>query len=181
MYYGLENGLCLGYWFSGVNSLPHLVYREPGFTYPATSDTDTGTNTEKDLYYNECVSGAGKTQNCTMHKEDQYIFCIDECALIKCNDTISQTVNCSALEGKEFAECESSISWCEHYEIKIADRDAEEGYIPLTYHCYNNQGAITDIPGDVLITGSRDKVAGSNCFYRDSELLVNCRRHSYYT
>ena len=176
MSYGLENGMYLGYGFSNANSLPVLTYREPGPKYHATSDTR-----EKDLYFNECISDAGESQNCTMHRGDHYVSCINGCDLIKCNGTITQNLNCSAYAPKstEFAECESSISWCENYEIKKAEGNGEEGYIPLTYYCYDSQGAITDTPGDVLISRSGNEFELGNCVYGVSGAgkLVDRRRY----
>ena len=148
LYYGLENGMSLGYWFSGNKFLPDLVYRENGTMYPTDSD-----NIEKELYYNECVDpSTGENTNCTMTQYDSYISCIDGCDLIICNDTNSQVeasyCSSQAFEpgSEELAYCQSSpsIKWCQNYEIEHAKGNGKEGFIPLSYYCYNRYGAITE-------------------------------------
>ena len=160
MYYALENGMIMGY--EDISSF-HLSiwYREPGMSYPIDHD-----NPQKDLYFDTCIdSNTGETQHCMMNEGDEYISCINGCELLRCNDQESQVTDCSSYESdnEKLVECESKIKWCENYETKRAV--GNEGYIPLTLHCIDSQGAITETPGEAIIGKSNGMVHLGNCIY----------------
>ena len=77
----------------------------------------------------------------------------------------SQLADCSSYESDspELAKCESKIKWCENYETKRAA--GNEGYIPMTEHCIDSQGTITETPGAAFIARSNGKVTLGNCIY----------------
>ena len=168
--YALESGMCLGYFIGTAHRVTFLAYREPGVLYPIDYD-----NSQKDLYFNTCINDASEPQQCTMKTGERYISCIDECSLIRCNDTESQATNCSsyALDSTDYTECESKIKWCENYEIKYALGNGTEGYIPLTFHCYDPQGVITETPGNVLIGKRNGDIILGNCVQGQAGPLIS--------
>lgn len=121
-----------------------------------------------------CVAANGTTVPCLMNPGDQYISCIDDCALEKCADEASQR-DCSALEGKDRSECEGAVAWCQKYEIKsITEEDGPRGFIPLNELCLDKRGLPSQEVGGIykshaaLLTGE-----GGSCYYDDGVTLVN--------
>ena len=126
-FYGLENGVFLGYFHDQYNTVPRLLYREPG-----DSGYSLDTLNDLSMYKDTCVNKeSGEVEECvTVEDGGSYVSCVNDCELVKCNsnaevddvqnDLFQQQEDCSIhLEGsKEKQDCESKIVWCKNYSIE---------------------------------------------------------------
>ena len=155
--YYLENGLTLAYWHSENKVVPMLAYREPG----NSGFIPNGENPEMDIYLNACVnSETGQEESCLMIAGEDYISCIDDCALVPCVDAESQM-------------SEAEVTWCQNYEIKQGN--GGEGFVPLTYSCFDSTGAFSQTPGEVLVVEKDKNKSGvaqlGNCVFQSGALV----------
>jgi hypothetical protein len=138
IYYGLENGLYLG--------IHEKVgwYREPG---------NSGYNVSSDLqkYSITCVNERGDQELCILAPEDPYIECIDDCALVPCQ------------EGDK-------SKWCPNYAIKTTKKDEILGYIPRSDYCLNYKGQFAETPGTIIKPGNASMLG--DCYYADETTQV---------
>ena len=80
IYYGLEDGLVLGYVHSKKADFFQLDYRESSKSGYSLNNS----NKEKTICFNTYInSKIGEERNCTTNVGDKYILYINNCALIQ--------------------------------------------------------------------------------------------------
>ena len=124
LYFGTE----LGEYFTYVtHDGAEAVYREPGNSGYVPEDPELG------KYYDICVDRkTGERTSCTLKPGEQYIECINNC---------QPTLTCGN---------DKKGIWCPQYEIKTVQAGETLGYVPVTYHCHNKKGQLSQTPGQVL-------------------------------
>lgn len=148
LYYALENGLFLG--FTEHNA----YYREPG-----NSGYDLDDNNMR-KHLKSCVNKEnGEVEDCILAPGRQFVSCErnsnGECSDVVelCEDEESQK-NCTSSynTAEDIIKCNLSKKYCKHYTIKTLPTSEEnkKGYLPLTYHCVNMRGEISEAEGEVV-------------------------------
>jgi uncharacterized membrane protein len=151
-FYGLEDGTLMGYWHGTLNQQPLLVYREPGNSGYAPEDETLG------KYFGVCQNQTtGLDKNCSMTTNTPlYVSCINDCALVPCAGL----------------DVTSEQKWCRNYEIKeYVEQDLLLGYVPLSYHCMDEQGAFSQTPGRVQIESPDGIISDGICTFEDGTLV----------
>lgn len=167
VYYGLEDGLFMI--FSDNFDNPYVSYREPGESgYDAIN---VAPEMEKHLNMLCIDPTTYASQPCLMDEGASFVQCVNDCALEKCPDEMSQR-DCSVFESlQEQQECEQSIKWCPSYTIETAPDSTSLGFVPRMYACMSAKGQLEQEPGFVL--KNRTSTELGNCFYPDNETPVN--------
>ena len=165
-FYGLEDGTFLGYLHDKYNTVPRLLYREPGNSGYDILDIDGyGSNNELNiLYKNTCVESLnGSEEECVMDKSGgTYISCTNDCELIECN---------GAVTGDEI-----NTKWCPNYSIETTTTSQQSellGYIPRTQYCMNSQGLFSQEVGETLLETESGEVEIGDCTYGDGQTFVS--------
>lgn len=159
-FYGLENGYLLGYWHSDLDLVPVLIYREPGNSGYEKDDPELG------IHWNTCLNKqTGSEEVCQMTEGELYVSCVDNCALTECHNIELSTA--------QKADDPSQEKWCEQYNIKqYEDRGmGDDGYVPMTSHCIDKDGDLSQTPGEVLVETPTGIIENGNCTF-ESGLMV---------
>jgi hypothetical protein len=150
--YGLEDGTFMGYVHGALNQQPLLAYREPGNSGYAPEDETLG------KYFGVCQDETtGLDKNCTMTTETPlYVSCINDCALVPCAGL----------------DVTSGQKWCRNYEIQeYVEQDLLLGYVPMTYHCMDEQGAFSQTLGRVQNESPEGIISDGTCTFEDGTLV----------
>ena len=73
----------------------------------------------------------------------------------------------------------TETKWCESYTFETVGEEEELGYIPLTYHCHDRTGKVTEeIDTAVAYWNSARSGNIGNCVYLDGATLVDRKNES---
>ena len=122
----------------------------------------------QDLYFDLCVDGwDGTRQNCSLDEGSEYIKCVGNCEMAPCPT------------GGQLSKSNETIL-CPSYKVEelSAPPDGSStvfGYIPVTYHCIDAYGRMSQVPGGVLghqenlSTGVVELLQAETCSYWNEE------------
>lgn len=163
-FYGLENGYLLGYWHSDLDLVPILVHREPGNSKFTEDDLNLG------IYWNACVDQeSGEQETCQMGEGELYVSCVDDCALVKCTDLGGSL----ASDGSGIVSTDEEVKWCLNYRIeKYQDRGiGDNGFVPMTSHCIDKLGDLSQTPGKVLVETPDGVIEDGVCTFGSGKMV----------
>ena len=96
---------------------------------------------------------------------NEYIECIDNCALEPCADQLSQSCSINGANGA--INCKENLKWCAQY--RRTEATEMVGYIPRTFYCQDKHGAFSEEPGAIL----RANGTFGDCLFGDGVNRVN--------
>ena len=167
-FYALEDGT-----FTGVASNGAYAFSKEAGNGNTLYEIPTSPDDPNYKYWIACVDEkTGQEETCSTGPLNEkssyyYIQCVDDCkTLAPCPDADSQR-NCSALftNATEAQDCWDQVKYCPQYEVLSANfsdwshsDNVSYGFVPRWYYCIDEQGRVTQEPGE--------------CFFEDDETPV---------